>query len=250
VNSSTYVIQILFEVSNNEAKYEALLHGLCLAVSLGIKRLLVYDDSLLVVQQVNKEWDINKDTMDAYITEVCKLENKFSGLKIHHVVWDNNVGADVLSKLGSNRANVPPGVFVHEIHHPSIKAPDQSTIAPCSFEPDREVMMIEVDRWVPFIDFIKDQKLPPGVDEKCAWAARIIRQSKGYVLVSDKLYKHGSAIGILMKCVPVDEVKEIQQEIQEGIYGNHAASRTQVKKAFANVEDLVHRCTNWQFFGR
>jgi ribonuclease HI len=32
-----YVFQILFEVSNNEAEYEALLHGLCLAVSLGIK---------------------------------------------------------------------------------------------------------------------------------------------------------------------------------------------------------------------
>ena len=50
-----YVFQILFEVSNNEAEYEALMHGLRLAVSLGIKRLLVYGNSLLVVQQVNKE---------------------------------------------------------------------------------------------------------------------------------------------------------------------------------------------------
>jgi ribonuclease HI len=32
-----YLFQILFEVSNNEAEYEALLHGLRLAVSLGIK---------------------------------------------------------------------------------------------------------------------------------------------------------------------------------------------------------------------
>jgi ribonuclease HI len=62
-----YVFQILFEVSNNEAEYEARLHGLRLAVSMGIKRLLVYGDCLLVVQQVNKEWDINKDTMDAYV---------------------------------------------------------------------------------------------------------------------------------------------------------------------------------------
>jgi hypothetical protein len=29
-----------------------------------------------------------------------KLEKKFSGLEIHHVVHDNNVGADVLSRLG------------------------------------------------------------------------------------------------------------------------------------------------------
>jgi ribonuclease HI len=32
-----YVFQILFEVLNNEAEYEVLLHRLSLAVSLGIK---------------------------------------------------------------------------------------------------------------------------------------------------------------------------------------------------------------------
>jgi hypothetical protein len=89
---------------------------------------IVYDDSLLVVQQVNKEWDINKDSMDAYVAEIHKLENKFLSLEIHHVIRDNNVGVDVLSKLGSNRENVPLEVFVHELHHPSIKIPDQSTI--------------------------------------------------------------------------------------------------------------------------
>jgi ribonuclease HI len=97
-----YVFQILFEVSNNEVEYEALLHGLRLAVSLGIKRLLIYGDSLLVVQKVNKKWDINKDTMDAYVTEIRKLENKFLGLKIHHVIRVNNVRADVLPKVGSD----------------------------------------------------------------------------------------------------------------------------------------------------
>jgi ribonuclease HI len=44
-----YVLQILWEVSNNKAEYEALLHRLRLEISLGIKRLLVYGDSLLVV---------------------------------------------------------------------------------------------------------------------------------------------------------------------------------------------------------
>jgi hypothetical protein len=69
-----YVFQILFKVSNYKAEYEALLHRLRLAVSLSIKRLLVYSDSVLVVQQVNKEWDINKDTMDDYVVEIHKLE--------------------------------------------------------------------------------------------------------------------------------------------------------------------------------
>jgi ribonuclease HI len=98
---------MLFDVSNNEAEYEALLHGLRLAVSLGIKRLLIYGDSLLVVQQVNKEWDINKEIMDTYVVEIRKLENKFSGLKIILVIKDNNVVAHMLLKLGSDQAIVP-----------------------------------------------------------------------------------------------------------------------------------------------
>jgi ribonuclease HI len=49
-----YVLQIFWKVSNNEAEYEAQLHGLCLAMSLGIKQLLVYGDSAVVINQVNK----------------------------------------------------------------------------------------------------------------------------------------------------------------------------------------------------
>jgi hypothetical protein len=36
--------------------------------------------------------------MEAYITEIRKLEKNFSGLQIHHVIRDNNMGTDVLSK--------------------------------------------------------------------------------------------------------------------------------------------------------
>jgi ribonuclease HI len=115
-----YVMQIFWKVSNNEAEYEAVLHGLLLAISLGIKRLLVYSDFAVVINQVNKSWDRNKENMDTYCLEVRKLENKFYGLKFHHVVRDNNVAVDVLSKLGSTRTQVPIGVFVHELHTPSI----------------------------------------------------------------------------------------------------------------------------------
>jgi ribonuclease HI len=72
-----YVLQIFCKVSNNEEEYEALLHGLRFAISLGIKRLIVYGDSAVVINQVNKSWDRNKENMDAYCLEVRKLENKF-----------------------------------------------------------------------------------------------------------------------------------------------------------------------------
>jgi ribonuclease HI len=127
-----YVLQISWKVSNKKAEYEALLRGLCLAASLGIKRLLVYGDSAVVINQVNKSWDHNKENMDVYCLEVRKLENKFYGLEFHHVIRDNNVAVDVLSKLGSTRAQVPAGVFVQELHTPSIPEPAPMTTDPAS----------------------------------------------------------------------------------------------------------------------
>ena len=189
--------------------------------------------------------------MDAYVEEIIKLKNKFSGLEIHHVDRDNNVGADILSKLGSTRAVVPPGVFVHELHHPSVKVQSQQGTDAEASATVREVLMIEEDWRTQLIDFIKEFKLPPHVDPKSAEAARIIRRSKGFVLVGDNLYKC-SASGILMKCVTLEEGKDILREIHEGVCGNHVASRTLVGKAYrsgffwptaiSDVEDLIRRC--------
>jgi hypothetical protein len=53
--------------------------------------------------------------MDAYVQEVRKLENKFSCLEIHHVIWEHNISVDILSKLESTRAQVPAGIFVQEL---------------------------------------------------------------------------------------------------------------------------------------
>ena len=83
--------------------------------------------------------------MDAYVEEIRKLENKFSGLEIHHVDRDNNMRADVLSKLGSTRGAVPSGVFVHELHHPSVKVPGQQVADTEALATFREILMIEED---------------------------------------------------------------------------------------------------------
>jgi ribonuclease HI len=223
-----YVLQIFLKVSNNEAEYEALLYGLRLAASLGIKRLLVYGDLAVVINQANKSWDRNKENMDAYCLEVRKLENKFYGLEFHHIVRDNNVAADVLSKLGSTHAQVPAVVFVHELHAPSISEPAPPTTDPAHPPAGQEVMMIDVDWRQPFIDYIREQKV--HTDKNLA--EQLIRRAKSYVLVGDKLYRRGASSGVLMKCVPREEGKGILEDIRKGISGKHASSRTLVSKAF------------------
>jgi hypothetical protein len=62
--------------------------------------------------------------MDAYCAEIHKLEGHFEGIEFQHVPQNNNVAADVISKLGSRRDLVPAGVFVQDLHKHSIKLPD------------------------------------------------------------------------------------------------------------------------------
>jgi ribonuclease HI len=223
-----YILRIFWKVSNNEAEYEALLHELRLTASLGIKRLLVYSDSAVVINHVNKSWDRNKENMYAYCLEVHKLEDKFYGLEFHQVVHDNNVAADVLSKLGSTRAQVPAGVFVHEHHAQSIPEPAPTTTDLAPPSAGQEVMMIDVDWRQPFIDYIREQKVPTDKN----LAEQLIRCAKSYVLVGDKLYRRGASFGVLMKCVPREEGKGNLEEINKGVCGNHASSCTLVSKAF------------------
>jgi ribonuclease HI len=84
-----YVLQILWQATNNEAEYEALIHGLRIMTSLRIKWLLVYGDSAVVINQVNKDWDCTKNNMDAYCAKVQKLEKNFQGLEILQVLRDS-----------------------------------------------------------------------------------------------------------------------------------------------------------------
>jgi hypothetical protein len=98
--------------------------------------------------------------MDAYCLDVRKLENKFYGLEFHHIVRDNNVAADIMSKVGSTRAQVPAGVFIHELHAPSIPEQAPTTTDPVPSQAGQKVMMIDMDWRQPFIDSIREQKVP------------------------------------------------------------------------------------------
>jgi hypothetical protein len=117
-------------------------------------------------------------------------------------------------------------------------------------------MMIDVDWRQPFIDYLSEQKVPSDKN----LAEQLIRRAKSYVLVRDKLYRRRASSGVLMKCVPRQEGKDILEEIHKGVCGNHASSRTLVSKAFrrafywptalGDAEELVKRCQGCQYFAK
>ena len=77
-----YVLQIMYTDSNNAAEYEALLHGLWMAVSMGIQRLEVHGDSNLVISQINGEFDAKDPKMAAYRNAVLKNVSSVRGARI------------------------------------------------------------------------------------------------------------------------------------------------------------------------
>ena len=89
-------------------------------------------------------------------------------------------------------------------------------------------MVVDVKSRTPFIDFVREQMLPPGVTNESIEAARLMRHSKNYVLIDDQLYKVGAGARVLMKCVSTEDGKAILNVIHDGTCGNHATSRTLV----------------------
>jgi ribonuclease HI len=121
-----YVLQIDFCTSNNVTEYEALVHGLKLAKEIGIRRILYFKDSDLVVHQVSGEWDAKDANMDSYRFYMQQLCGFFEGYEFHHVPRANNGEADQLSKIGSTKQDILDGVSLEIIRKPSIKPSPKS----------------------------------------------------------------------------------------------------------------------------
>jgi ribonuclease HI len=111
-----YVLRMSFpQASNNEAEYEALLHGMKIAKACGATQLKIFGDSNLVVQQVMNKCDAISDNMIAYRNLYYYLEGTFDGCKVSHVSRASNEDADNLANIGSQCLPVPQGVFWEEI---------------------------------------------------------------------------------------------------------------------------------------
>jgi hypothetical protein len=95
-----------------------------------------------------------------------------------------------------------------------------------------EVMDVEpapsgVDWRDKYITWMDRGELPLDRSE----ARRIGRMDKSFALVDGELYKR-AASGILQRCVPIPEGRELLRDIHAGICGHHTAPRTLVGNVF------------------
>jgi hypothetical protein len=182
------------QASNNEAEYEALLHGMKMAKACGATRLKISGDSNLVIQQVMNWCDAISDNMTTYKNLYYYLEGTFDGCKVSYVSRASNKEADNLANIGSQCLPIPRGVFWEEIIERSIKSRKSSTPGEPQYPTTgsgadksgtgstvelEEVMMIEETWMQPYLAYMINKALPEDIVE----ARRIIRRSKAFVIV-------------------------------------------------------------------
>ena len=94
----------LFDKTNNESEYLALLNGVKVVLDLGYVSVDIYSDSELIVKQLIGEYKIKNDRMKKLNNEVNSYLTKFSDWSINHVRREKNMRADQLSKIGMEEA--------------------------------------------------------------------------------------------------------------------------------------------------
>nr|GEW10350.1 reverse transcriptase domain-containing protein [Tanacetum cinerariifolium] len=97
----TYALRFEFEITNNEAKYEALLAGLRIAKEMRIQELIIIVDSQLVANQVNGLFKARQPVIKQYLEKEKELIASFPTYSIEYIKRDQNKKADAFSKLVS-----------------------------------------------------------------------------------------------------------------------------------------------------
>ncbi|XP_025791882.1 uncharacterized protein LOC112873069 [Panicum hallii] len=131
--------------------------------------------------------------------------------------------------MAAQRDPVPDGVFISDLHAPSIHVKPDSPQRP-------------------------SDPMPGG-------PSLIARCAKMFVTTDGELYKRSpSVVGMLMKCILTQQGKDLLLEIHAGICGHHAAPWSLVSDAFRqgfywpttlrDAEEVVRTCKECQFYAR
>ncbi|XP_071718982.1 uncharacterized protein [Rutidosis leptorrhynchoides] len=208
----TYVLRFNFDVTNNEAEYEALLAGLNMAHKMNILQLRAYVDSQLVANQSNGSFEARELSMQKYLKLVQEAVKKFEFFELSQVSRSQNKKADALSKLAAlTFSQFQKQVWVEELPNKSI----DSSLIVAAIE---EVQLIWMD---PIVHYLFNSTLPEDKKE-----ARLVQErSPMYMIENDILYRK-SYLGQLMRCVGPAEATPIIEEVHNGSCALHSAYKT------------------------
>ncbi|KAL0407721.1 UNVERIFIED_CONTAM: Gag-Pol polyprotein [Sesamum radiatum] len=233
-----YAIKLEYPSSNNEAEYEAFLAGGELALAAGAKKVIIYSDSQLVVNQVQGSYEARDEKMAKYFAKAKNLLEKFEEASVVQISRVNNSAADQLARLASSMAAIRNRriTFISS-ERAAIEEQEEIMCAdPTPFSWKEEI-----------IRFLTDGIEPEN--QKDAKALR--RKASRFVMIDGELYKRGFSQPFL-KCLTPEEGNYVLREIHEGMCGNHLGGKALAGKSLRqgffwpkmlqDAHELVRRC--------
>ncbi|XP_056857094.1 uncharacterized protein LOC130506461 [Raphanus sativus] len=167
-----------FKATNNEAEYEALIAGLTLAKQMGVEDIQVFNDSQLIISQVQGDYQAKDPSMIRYLSVAKRLLYRFRHCKLTLIPREHNSQADALANLGSalettSHMNIPLLVL-------QWPATEKET------EPEEVSVVDEGETWMTsIISYLRYDTLPEDQDE----SRKIRRQAARYCFSEGKLYR-------------------------------------------------------------
>ena len=98
-NGNILVKKLLWEGTNNEAEYLAVLEALRYAKQNNINEVTILTDSQLVERQLNGFWSINEEHLQSYWKRVKLYMEKFKTVEINKIPRNKNPAGKILEKL-------------------------------------------------------------------------------------------------------------------------------------------------------
>ncbi|XP_061993664.1 uncharacterized protein LOC133711575 [Rosa rugosa] len=96
-----FAFQLDFTCTNNQAEYEALIVGSEILQEMGARRVLVFGDSLLVINQLNKEFKCTSWGLLSYHALADQLANTFDRISFAQLPKGQNMEANEMAQLAS-----------------------------------------------------------------------------------------------------------------------------------------------------
>jgi len=209
-----------FEVTNNQAEYEACLIGMEAALEVGVKKLEVIGDSNLVVSQANGDWKVKEEKLKPYHKDLEEVIRQFEEVTFMHIPRMKNRFADALATLAS-MVELPEGIRLRPI---MIEQRDR---------PSYEYVMDieEVDDGLPWYhdiwNLVEKGEYPEGANKKdCTTLRRLASQ---YIICGGRLYRRSYG-GMHKLCIHGEEIRRVTEEIHEGVCGPHMSGIMLAKK--------------------
>ena len=96
-----FIARLNFDSTNNMAEYEACVIDLQAAMAKKVKKLKVYEDSALVIYQLQGDWLTRDSQMILYHKLTMEMVDKFEVINFEHLLREENQMTDALATLAA-----------------------------------------------------------------------------------------------------------------------------------------------------